>query len=272
VSDLPSRISGLLHEEAAALGSPPGLDRRIAALVRSKQRRRRARIVVPVAVLAASGIGAGLLGLARTTRTPPTERSAAPAIHSPATFSASAGPPTTARHAGLRSPGAPAAVLSPEGIGSVHFGEPAATATRRLEAILGSPAVTRSAGTAHPQPVPLQPEHSCDVGAFVAWPQVAAYFDHGRFVGYASTDRVLGAPAGLRIGESVSEAEKSDKGHFAVSFAQGGSYTVTLRTGQLDGLLDGLLDNTGSSRTSTEANASIASIDAGAVGCPGIAP
>lgn len=271
MSELASRLSRALHDEASALFTAPELDRRIADKVRSRQRRRqrqrRAVLAVPVVVVVAA-VTVGLLGLARTTNTTPSPRSAlGPALHAPAKFAAGASGPTAGatatngRRVGEGAPAAPSAVLSPGGIGPAHFNEAAAAAARNLETILGPPAATRSKGAVH-----LHPMSACDVTAFVAWPQVTAYFDHGRFVGYASTDRALETAAGLRIGETVGAAERIYNGRLSVSLAQGGSYLVTLPSGRLDGLTDG------ATASSVPSTARIASIDAGAVGCPGLAP
>ena len=143
--------------------------------------------------------------------------------------------------------------LTPTGVGAAHLGQGSVGAVAALQQLLGTPRA------ASPQPDP-----SCDVSSYLPWPGFSAYFDAGRFVGYATTGSELATARGLRVGDTVAQAQSLYGDDFALSTAQGGSYQLRLPSGQLSGLVDG------ATATTAPASATIVTIAAGNIGCPGI--
>ncbi len=153
--------------------------------------------------------------------------------------------------------------LSGDGLGAAVFGQPATVVMNELEPLLGPPTGrSNDAG-------------DCTVDAMVRWPTIDAYFLQGRFVGY-NTGPLQGGPGdraipdatttnGLRVGDTLAQAEQLYPGSFSTSYAQDGSWYVMTPTGQLAGLLiayGGV----------TAPNSQIADISAGSVGCPAVSP
>jgi hypothetical protein len=104
---------------------------------------------------------------------------------------------------------------------------------------------------------------------------MTAYFDHQRFVGYA-TGSLNGLPgyrgipnastsSGLKIGDTLAQAQRIYDGSLRTSQAQGGSWFAATSTGTLDGLLTNEVDG-------PRPTPRIADIDAGSVGCPAMSP
>lgn len=184
----------------------------------------------------------------------PVAAAVAVAVTAAAVFS-SPQPPATPSPIGaaLRGAAAGRALLQPTGLGAIRLGQPTAGAVAALQQLLGTPR------TASPQPDP-----SCDVNSYLAWPGFSAYFDAGRFVGYATTGSALATARGLRVGDTVGGAQSLYGDDFTVSTAQGGSYRLRLPSGQLSGLLDG------ATATTIPTSATIVTITAGAIGCPGL--
>lgn len=153
-------------------------------------------------------------------------------------------------------------ILKGNGIGNALFGQPEATAITNLEKVLGPP------NTASPRPTT-----NCTVDAYIQFLGLTADFNQGRFVGY-STGSLVGrnhqilnseTTKGLRIGDTLAQAEQLYGSRLKTSFAQGGSWFATTTSGTLAGL------------TTVEVNSSspapkIASITAGSVGCPAVSP
>ena len=104
------------------------------------------------------------------------------------------------------------------------------------------------------------------------WPTLTAYFAKGAFAGYSTlaangTTLPSGDQAttqGLRAGDQLSQAERIYGPALTTSFAQGGSWTATTPTGKIEGYL--------TSEPNQNPPARIASIEAGALGCPAATP
>lgn len=155
-----------------------------------------------------------------------------------------------------------AIVLSGAGIDSVTFGTREASAIARLERLFGTPE-TRA---------PQRQGGSCGIDAVMQWPAMIAYFDHGIFVGYGTRVTSGKKPAegkettakGLRVGDSLSQAEDLYGARLTTSFAQGGAWFVATPAGKLEGYLTSEPNQTPPAR--------IASIEAGSLGCPATSP
>ena len=148
------------------------------------------------------------------------------------------------------------------GIGRAQFGQPENVAIANLEGVLGIP-LDRA---------PL-PSRDCTIDAYLQWSTITAYFDHMRFVGYG-TGSLLGGvghrgiphattAAGLRIGQTLSQAKIDYGSALTTSYAQGGAWFAATPSGRLAGLLTQEVDQPG---------ALIADITAGSVGCPASSP
>ena len=150
-------------------------------------------------------------------------------------------------------------ILLGDGIGSARFGQVEAVAISNLDKSLGSPSST----------APTK-QRDCNVDAYLVWHVTTAYFDHQRFVGYSAAETTpakLNAATvkGLRVGDTVIQARRIYGAAFSTSLAQGGSWLATTPTGTLDGYLT-------SEPNQSVPVARIASIEAGAVGCPAMSP
>lgn len=246
MSEIDPEIAETLKRHAHNVTVSPDLPERIVHRVRSRHRRQRAALVaIPAAMLLGLLITVALV-LPSGNRIPTTEATAGPAAHGAASATRS----PTSRGA------ARPAVLTPTGVGTAHFGEATNRAITHLKAFLGRP------GSARPQS-----ENSCDVTSSLVWRGFTAFFDHGHFVGYDSTRQSLSTANGLRSGDTVAAAKTIYGRAFHLSMAQGGSYRITLSSGELTGYVRG-----GVTATSVAPHAKIDGIFAGATGCPGIGP
>lgn len=119
----------------------------------------------------------------------------------------------------------------------------------------------------------------CTVDAALMWPTFTAYFYHQHFVGYGyskpgqafgeakkTASQTLNAitAKGLRLGDTLSRARQIYGISFVTSYAQSGSWSARTSTGTLDGYL--------TDEVQAQPAAQIASIGAGAVGCPAMSP
>lgn len=176
---------------------------------------------------------------------------------------------TTSMTTPLRSdvpPAAPpvgdAVLLLGDGIGSVRFGDTQPSAIAALSEVLGS-GPTKS----------MNEQGNCSIDLAEQWANVIAYFDQGTFVGYSTLstdgeplpDGNLVTAQGLRVGDTLAQAQEIYGALFTTSFAQGGSWTAETSTGKLEGYLSEEPNQTASQPT-------IMSIEAGAVGCPAMTP
>lgn len=149
-------------------------------------------------------------------------------------------------------------VLYGDGIGRAKFSEAADAAIRRLDLLLD-----------RKPSKPYHPNSMCDVDHESDWPGVNAFFAHGRFVGYAywaarhRSTVVLATAKGLRIGDRLSKGRRLYGRDFLVSPEQGGSWSAKTSQGKIFGYTSG--DPNGPRST-------VASIEAGDVGCPATTP
>lgn len=156
-----------------------------------------------------------------------------------------------------------AILLQGNGIGSAHFGDTENSAITALDAVLGG-SPTESTGEPG--------KGNCDIDAAVQWANATAYFDAGTFVGYstlAANGEVLPAGSlvtaqGLRIGDTLTQAQEFYGSSLTTSYAQGGSWSVSTPDGKLDGYLNG--------EPNQPSVPTIMSIEAGSVGCPAATP
>ena len=167
--------------------------------------------------------------------------------------------------AGFHGSAAPAPELLGNGVAGVRFGQREVPTIAALDQLLGSP--TKG---------PVDDTGDCTIDAAEQWTTLTAYFDAGRFVGYSTNSTVVvsGEPLahqslvtaqGMRVGDTVTQASAIYGAAFTTSLAQGGSWSVATPGGTLDGYLSGEPNQPGPPPT-------IASIEAGSVGCPAMSP
>jgi hypothetical protein len=161
-------------------------------------------------------------------------------------------------------PGSGPILLGGDGIGSAVFGQTESMAIANLEKVLGAPLSTEPTLS-----------NNCTIDAYLRWSTMTFYFDHQRFVGYA-TGSLIGGPGyrdipnvitagGLRIGDTLAQAQRIYGAALRTSPAQGGSWFAATPTGTLAGLFTTEVNET----TPTPR---IADITAGSVGCPAVSP
>jgi len=246
MSEIDPEIAERLKRYAHSVLVSPDLPDRIVQQARTRRRRHRVALVgVPAALVVALVIAVGVV-LPGGSRTTPTEATAGPAVYGTASK-------TKAPTAGAA---ARPVLLTPTGVGTARFGEATNRAIAHLKGILGRPQTARP-----------QPGNSCDVTSSLVWRGFTAFFDHGHFVGYESTRHSISTANGLHNGDTVAAAETIYGRAFHLSTAQGGSYRITLSSGDLIGYVRG-----GVTATSVALNAKIDGIFAGSMGCPGISP
>lgn len=156
----------------------------------------------------------------------------------------------------------PPIVLSKDSVGDVALGSSEALAKTRLESIFGKPTQTaKYSGTE---------ARGCGLNFSMSWRHFEAVFYRGSFVGYNtgySTQPLseFETDQGLRIGDTVAEAERIYGDAFHTSAAQGGSWAVgTTAQPHLYGYL--------LSPPRVGPSDRIAGIAAGHVGCPAMTP
>jgi hypothetical protein len=166
-------------------------------------------------------------------------------------------------------------MLDGSGIRGVTFGASPSVLTDGLRPLLGRPAVGYRRGG------------SCTTDHVIRWSAghltapLTVFFGHGRWVGYQYGDP--GAPSvpsdpgapialattrGLGLGDTVALGRRLYGRAFTPSAAQGGSWRARTASGQIDGFVT-LDPRTGKVLSSRNL---IATIDAGAVGCPALSP
>ncbi len=156
-----------------------------------------------------------------------------------------------------------AVLLGGNGIGNVIFGESQASAIAGLDAVLGSAPVGSTSE-----------KGNCTIDFAEEWANVWAYFYAGMFVGYSTLggngevlpDGNLVTAQGLRVGDTLAEAQQLYGSALTTSVAQGGSWRVTTPEGALEGYLSEELNQ------SVKGPPTILSIEAGSVGCPAATP
>jgi len=216
------------------------------ALFEEARRRRRRRWLIVLTTLAVIGIA---LGLRISFGGAPPQRS---------------GGRMRSGDSGASSPAAGHFVLKGNGIGTARFGQRESVAITDLKEELGRP---RSSA-----PVPSD---NCTIDSYLQWSTMTAFFDHQRFVGYA-TGSLIGGPgyreipdlatlAGLRIGDTLADARRKYGAALTTSREQGGAWSTTTPTGTLGGNLTSEV-----SRSTPQPR--IADVTAGSVGCRASAP
>jgi hypothetical protein len=175
---------------------------------------------------------------------------------------------TTSASLGLTAPvGAPGTarrvkepiVLSSLAAAGVPLGSRETSARTRLEAVFGRPTrISKSSGTE---------AEGCGFNLSISWPHFEAVFFRGSFVGYNTgySTRPLSefkTEPGLRVGDTVAQAERIYGHAFQTYAAQGGSWSV-----QTEGLYGYLV-----SPPRVGPSDRIAGIAAGHVGCPAMTP
>ncbi|MGA2307207.1 MAG: hypothetical protein ABSH29_23910 [Acidimicrobiales bacterium] len=157
--------------------------------------------------------------------------------------------------------GAPV-LLAGNGVAGGRFGQSQASAVNGLEQVLGSPVKG-----------PTDMAGNCNVDTAEQWSTLTAYFDKGAFVGYgtwaANGEAVprgnFETAVGLRVGDTITQADQLYGSAFQTSLAQGGSWSVATPEGNLIGYLSAEPNQSGPPPT-------ISSIAAGSVGCPAVTP
>jgi hypothetical protein len=171
------------------------------------------------------------------------------------------GSPSPSATAGSRVFG-PQVVLAGDGVASVRFGESASSAVAGLDQLLG-----------HPSKGPVNEAGNCTIDAAEQWSGLTGFFDRGEFVGYSTLAAngehlVRGnmeTGMGLRVGDTIAQAQRIYGSEFQTSLAQGGSWSVITPDGKFLGYLSGEPNRPGPTAT-------IMSIEAGSVGCPAATP
>lgn len=171
----------------------------------------------------------------------------------PAAARAAAGGAQAAVHSLVR--------LLGDGVGGVRFGTSQAVAIGELTTLFGSL-----------KTVDLKPTSGCGLTAESTRPDVLFIFEKGKFVGYElgnASGKTSGQPdvataAGLRLGDSVAQAERIYGHQFVMSAAQGGSWKVKTPRGEMVGLLVGPPVTGPTDRVDL--------IGAGYFGCPAMSP
>jgi hypothetical protein len=153
-------------------------------------------------------------------------------------------------------------LLAGNGVASARFGQSQSSAIDSLDQVMGSPVKG-----------PIDMAGNCNVDTAEQWSTLTAYFDQGAFVGYG-TWAANGEPLpagnfetamGLRVGDTITQAEQLYGSAFQTFLAQGGSWSVTTPEGNLIGYLSAEPNKSGPPPT-------ISSIAAGSVGCPAVTP
>lgn len=187
---------------------------------------------------------------------------------------AASGPPAH----GLTTLAFPPPRLRGDGIGRVRFGQRLADVKPALTKLLGRPVRTGSS------------QGMCGLdGQDLEWPRLgaksprfgllAAYFRHGRFVGYSYSNggkrksatrgpAPLATTRGLKLGDTMTRGRRLYGKAFHTSTAQGGSWSAKTS----DGTLIGYAEGRAPAGTDVGPLSRIASIEAGHVGCPAMTP
>lgn len=167
----------------------------------------------------------------------------------------------------------PVATLLGNGVDAALFGDSQSKATAVFDELLGKANATAT----------LKNPGNCQIDATTRWGEVTAFFSHDQFVGYRAVGsttvyppgggfslggigRTAQTQLGLRVGDTLAEAQRLYGQALATSAAQGGTWTVTTSSGVLRGYLSGVPGQ------DTAYRLLIASIGAGDVGCPAMSP
>jgi len=110
---------------------------------------------------------------------------------------------------------------------------------------------------------------NCGVTQNVAWHELVVSFDNHRLVGLSFGPGIapaLKTSAGLRLGDTLTQARAIYGAKLTTSTTQGGVWFASTPSGRIDGFLN---PSTGRAPRPT---AHIATIDVGVVGCPAMSP
>lgn len=160
------------------------------------------------------------------------------------------------------------ASLAGDGIAAVKFGAPPAAVTAAVQRLLGSSSSPYKSGGA------------CNYDHTIQWPELSANFKRSRFVGYSyGMYGSLGPPhpprhrlsltttKGLQIGDTLIRGQQLYGQAFKISGANGGTWGVHTPGGEIDGFNWNAKHSSDASPRSV-----VATIEAGAVGCPAQSP
>jgi hypothetical protein len=156
--------------------------------------------------------------------------------------------------------------LAGDGIAAVKFGESPSAVATRLTHLLGAASVA------------YYPDGTCGADHAISWPGLLIFFRKGKFVGYEYGSAVapgqmqvqapvLASTAGLRIGDTVAQAERLYGGTFRLSTRDGSWSAATP-----DGRIEGITWPTPRPGAVINSRSEIANIDAGVPECPATAP
>jgi hypothetical protein len=165
----------------------------------------------------------------------------------------------------------PSVTFTSDGVGSAKFSESQAGAQAEMDSLFGQPTAT------------IGQTGNCTVDTLIRWGEVSMYFSKGSFVGYRALGSTAqypsgggftpggkgtdgGTAVGLRVGDSLADAQALYGSALTTTTAQGGAWTAVTPSGIIHGNLSGVPGQRPSSQLLIE------SIGAGDVGCPAAAP
>jgi hypothetical protein len=110
---------------------------------------------------------------------------------------------------------------------------------------------------------------NCGVSATATWHSMIVFFNRNRLVGLSfgpgHIPKVT-TPAGLRLGDSLSQARAIYPKKLTTSGSQAGTWFAATPSGRIDGFLNP------STARAPQPNARIETIEVGVVGCPAMSP
>ncbi len=156
-------------------------------------------------------------------------------------------------------------ILSDDAVGSVRFGEPQSVAATSLVKLIGKP----DGG------VRKENQGDCIISAELNWSNFAAFFYRGKLDGYQTGNYGTAksvptfngvTPQGLRVGDTLAQAEKLYGSALSTNGAQGGVYAAVTKTGTIRGYLSTPANQAPATKVT------LLTISAGSVGCPAMSP
>lgn len=165
-------------------------------------------------------------------------------------------------------------VLRPDGVARISFGASPGALRRAIDALVGH----RGGAYARGGSCGLDHEITWSDAGIGSGAALIAYFRHSAFAGYQfgelsvaarrpSGGWMLATTRGLSVGDTLARGRRLYGRAFAISTAQGGSWSVRLSGGQLVGYASGRPRHGDVSWQSV-----VATIDAGDVGCAAVTP
>jgi hypothetical protein len=156
-------------------------------------------------------------------------------------------------------------ILSGDAVGAVRFGEAQSAAAAALVKLIG-----RSEGG-----VQNTNQGDCAISASLYWANFAVFFYRGKFDGYQTGNDLTDkpeptfngvTPQGLRVGDTLAQAQKLYGSAISTSGVQGGVYAAATKTGTIRGYLSDEPNHTAAPKVK------LLTISAGSVGCPAMSP